>query len=118
MKFYKWIPGQPLVPVSLETFAGMTQSIEDRRVETTHIGNYMISTIFLSMAHGMDDEDEPYVFETMVFRHKPEPDWHELYSDRYTNEAAARAGHVAAVEWAKTNLGATDCPPGFDLIHT
>ena len=97
MKYNRWIPGRPLIEMSLLDFLGSTQSTENRTLETTYLGNYRVSTIFLSMAHGEDNEENPYVFETMVFTHKPEPVWAELYSDRYTSEAAARAGHRAAL---------------------
>lgn len=47
--------------------ASIYEDLDKRRVATTHIGNIMVSTIFLGLDHAFDD-GPPMLFETMVVR--------------------------------------------------
>ena len=40
----------------------------DRKVDGTDCGPHYVSTIFLGVVHGWDDEGLPLLFETMVFQ--------------------------------------------------
>ena len=39
----------------------------DHTVKKTRVGDYLVSTVFLSVEHGFDDNGSPLLFETMVF---------------------------------------------------
>lgn len=64
-------------------------------VQQDTIGEFFVSTVWLGIDHGPDEQGRPVIFETMVF-----PD--ERHVERYATEEDARAGHLRAVEMAKT----------------
>jgi hypothetical protein len=68
------------------------------RVGLTTVGNYRVSTVFLSIDHRHYGDGPPILFETMVFEGES---WTDLYCGRYCTRAEAEAGHariVAALE--------------------
>lgn len=40
---------------------------DDRIVLKTMVGKYMVSTVWLGLVHGYDEQNRPLIFETMVF---------------------------------------------------
>lgn len=58
-----------------------------------NVGNYLVSTIFLSLDHNFSDEGKPILFETMVFAKGGV----EMYIDRYRTYDEAEKGHQRAV---------------------
>jgi hypothetical protein len=67
----------------------------DRRVEQTHIGDILISTVFLGIDHS-HGSGPPILFETMIFGGK-----HEGYQERYATWDEAVEGHKRACELVK-----------------
>jgi hypothetical protein len=61
----------------------------------------VVSTVFLSIAHGFDG-GLPLLFETMIFA----PEYPEIHHDarRYTSITAAERGHAALVERVRALL--------------
>lgn len=62
------------------------------KVDSTVIGDYRVSTVFLCMAHAYDGD--PLLWETMIFCDDPDLD---NWQDRYSTYDEAVAGHAAAV---------------------
>lgn len=71
---------------------------KNRRVRSTCIGNYHISTIFLGIDHQFRDTDTPLLFETMIFN---DGDSSGEYQTRCTTWRQALAMHWEGVEYAK-----------------
>ena len=70
---------------------------QNRIVGHDHIGDVLISTVFLGLDHrfpGM--EGPPILWETMIFRGE-----HDQWMSRYRSREDALAGHKAAVEMVK-----------------
>jgi hypothetical protein len=62
-----------------------------------------VSTVWLGSNHDFYGEGNPIIFETMIFECKNgEVNYSDLYMDRYCTEDEAIAGHLKAVELAKT----------------
>lgn len=67
---------------------------EDRRVEYSDIGDYIVSTVFLGLDHSFGGR--PQWFETMVFGPEGSDD-HDDHMRRYETEKEARAGHEEVI---------------------
>lgn len=61
-------------------------------------GHVKISTVFLNADHNLSHSGPPVLWETMIFW--PEHDLDE-WTERYTSEADAKAGHEVAVALVK-----------------
>lgn len=62
------LDGHTPVPIdNIMEWAEMFQNTENRIVEHTQIGDVLISTVFLGMNHNWRPDDEPLLFETMIF---------------------------------------------------
>jgi hypothetical protein len=59
------------------------------------INGMWISTVWIGLNHGYG-EDEPLLFETMVF---PENRYDQNYCDRYSTWSEAVNGHKKAAQW-------------------
>lgn len=71
-----------------------------RNVAQWRGAQYKVSTVFLGLPHGFID-DEPIVFETMVFKAKPVTDYSDIFCRRYTTYKEALETHDALVEIIK-----------------
>lgn len=67
------------------------------RVARTTVGNYDVSTVFLSHDHRFFGDGPPILFETMVFDNSEGEDWPDRYCERYCTRAEAEAGHARVV---------------------
>jgi len=74
----------------------------NRVVESTHIGDVHISTVFLGLNHSWVP-GPPILFETMIFGGE-----HDEYQERYSDWNSALIGHAYAVSIVK---GETETPP-------
>lgn len=81
--------GQPL---ELMEWSRLHSDQAYKRVAETTIGAYWVSTVWLGLNHNWDDQGPPLIFETMVFPADGGSAL-DLYSDRYSTEAQALAGH-------------------------
>lgn len=97
-------------PVPCE-FAEMEESFihpEKRLIKKTEfketLNNILVSTVFLSIAHGFDENDLPILFETMTFGLER---YRELYPmiRRSSTYQEALELHEASVQLVKTILG-------------
>lgn len=75
-----------------------TWDIDRRRIGLDRVGNYEVSTVFLTMDHGYGS-GPPVVFETMVFEIQDDASGlgYERFCERYSTKAAAEAGHAKVV---------------------
>lgn len=87
-------------PISAQTWAGLNRNEEYQRLAHTHVGNYLVSTIWLGIDMGFSGTGKPIIFETMVFDQGPgsKRPWNDLEQRRYATEEEALAGHAALVE--------------------
>jgi hypothetical protein len=60
----------------------------------------LVSTVFLGLDHGWGDDEDPLLFETMVFGGPNDQD-----CIRYTTWAEAERGHFATVGALEARLG-------------
>jgi hypothetical protein len=87
-------------PMTLEEWAPTVDDAKLKRVaETTLPDGKWISTVWLGLDHNFNERGPPLIFETMVFSSSREMT--ELYTERYSTEAEALAGHEAMVaKWS------------------
>ena len=98
-----------VVPASLEEWANWFESINNRRVAETTVGDYWVSTVFLGLDHRWSGDGPPIVFETMAFNRSPDKvedgrAWDELDMARYCTWDEAKAGHQRMVSHAQKSL--------------
>lgn len=75
------------------------------RVDATDLPNGLwVSTVFLGTTHGWDEDGQPLLFETMIFRNGS---WSDLYCRRYSSWKDAKIGHEVAVLAAQFSLGSS-----------
>lgn len=79
----------------LLVWAGLFEDMEYRRVGSTEVGDYWVSTIWLGIDHNWGFGGDPLIFETMVFIRDGE--YQDEYMDRYSTEAQAFDGHLNVV---------------------
>jgi hypothetical protein len=86
-----------LIEVDLLTWGQWFENMDNRRVGSTYINDYHISTVFLGINHSFHDKGEPLVYETMVFIPKGD----DSYMRRYHTWNEAELGHMAACDWVR-----------------
>ncbi|MGC2658832.1 MAG: hypothetical protein WA324_12815 [Bryobacteraceae bacterium] len=94
MNRYYILVGQSIVPEpDLLTWARWFETAK-RHVALTELpGGVKVSTVFLGLDHSFGADEEPLLFETMVFGGPHDQDQY-----RYPTWAAAEAGHAAVVK--------------------
>lgn len=90
--------GQPICPFA---WRNLHEDFEYRTVARTHVGPYLVSTVWLGFNYVLTDLGPPVIFETMVF---PAGSRNELDTVRYGTEAGALIGHAKMVERTKERL--------------
>jgi hypothetical protein len=78
----------------------LMEDIEYKRVASTDVGPYWVSTVWLGLDHRWIGEGPPVIFETMVFAISQREDGTgcgEFDTVRYCTEAEALAGHEEMV---------------------
>lgn len=103
-------------PITYNQWAERFES-ETRIIGKTDIDGLTVSTVWLGMRHGTDDDENPYIFETIVFNAIGE----DVFMTRYTTLQEAMEGHIAAVqmyllEAFKFRFGAVDSQKMFEEI--
>ena len=71
-----------------------------KRVRHTYIGTYRVSTVFLYISHGIDDDNKPLLFESMVFTEDEEAALN-YFCERTTTWRKALKQHWDIVERVK-----------------
>ena len=101
INMYKLI-GRCAVPCSLEEFGAFMKDHAARRVDRTVIGEIVVSTVFLGLDHGFEEDGAPMLFETMIFGNNDD----DTYQTRCETWEQAEKMHAAAVreanEWHET----------------
>lgn len=82
--------------VDVTTWAKWFEVAEERFVQKDTIFDHRISTVFLGIIYGVDDEGRDQIFETMVF--KPNSS-EEIYVDRAATWDEAKKAHEKAKRW-------------------
>lgn len=85
-----------------------TEDYDRRRIiGQNEVGAYLVSTVFLTVNHAIDEDDPPLLYETAIFinndNYGEDDNWNEI-KERYSTRSAAEAGHVRWLAWAKTDL--------------
>jgi len=89
MRYFILDEDKNLVECDVLDWAEWSRDIANRRVGITKVGDLLISTVFLGMAHTIyPNNREGDFFETMVFRNEK-----EIICYRYDTYNEARRGH-------------------------
>ena len=91
--------GNPKPAELLEWAKWFERSMLERRIAFDEIGDFLVSTVFLGLDHGLDGST-PLLFETIMFL-----DGKEVAMDRYATRAEALAGHARWVANASEKGG-------------
>lgn len=84
-------------------WCSLSEETEYRIIKQETIGNYWISTVWLSLNHNFDIK-KPFIFETMVFKKIGEDvDWTDLDCERYSTLEDAIKGHQEKAKKWKAN---------------
>lgn len=72
---------------------------QNRVVKQEEVNDKYVSTMFLGLDHNyLEDNDNPHIFETMIFQNN---DWQDIYCERYSTYQEAEEGHEKAVQLVK-----------------
>lgn len=90
---------------------------DSRVLGKTEIDGVMVSTVWLGLRHGTDDQGNPYIFETIAFNSIGE----DIWLNRYTSLQDALEGHLETVqkyvvEALKFRFGMVDTEDMFNKI--
>lgn len=101
---YYRLEGRKIVPSSIHGVKDMWNS-KNKTIAQTKIGDLVASTVFLIVNHNYHEEDNPVLFETMVFGTNPDgtTDFSDIYCERYATYDEAIAGHIKTI--IKINTG-------------
>jgi len=86
--------GEP-VPCDLMTWAEWME-MRKCQIAVEHLGDAIVSTIFIGLDHRFLGDGPPILWETMICGGTDEKDG---WCKRYSSRADALAGHAAAVAW-------------------
>ena len=94
--------------ITLEQYLRLFGDDDYKRVESTDVGPYWVSTVWLGLNHNFW-EGPPLIFETMVFATGDRDDekdrgLREFDVHRWSTEEAARAGHGEIVTLVRATL--------------
>lgn len=93
-----------------EELVKITEDPEPKRVASTKVGQYWVSTIFMGLDHNFRNYDREIskgiFFETMIFNNGPVPENEpsQPFQDRYKTAQEARIGHELIVMKLKAAL--------------
>jgi len=76
---------------------------EYRRVASTEVGRFWVSTVFLGIDHSWDN-GPLQIYETMIFERDSTTEADEWPMMRYATEVEARMGHMKVVQMIQTNV--------------
>jgi hypothetical protein len=95
--------------IPLNEWAELFEDYKYKIVRQDQIGKFFVSTVWLGMDHNffrfMEKEAPIYIFETMIFA---DDDYGDIYQVRYSTEEEALAGHLVAIEEAKSMSNKTE----------
>ena len=76
------------------------ENMEYKIVKQDTVGAFWVSTVWLGLEHGFDEELKPLIFETMVFKKRKDGsiDYTEIDVERYSTEKDALEGHERYVK--------------------
>ena len=97
--YFRLDEGLNVVPTTLQEWCKGIES-RDRIIAQNIIledmteGGLMLSTVFLGLEHGLDEQGKPLVFETMILT----PNSHDVFCQRYATYAEAKNAHETLLE--------------------
>ena len=80
-------------PIRMDSWVLKFGDTDYKTVAKDTVGSYTVSTVWLGLDHNFVSNDDPIIFETMVFNAKGE----DVYQKRYSTEQDARNGHAKIV---------------------
>lgn len=83
-------------PASLDEWARFTSALGGRRIDSTEVGDFEVSTVFLGIDHQFGD-GPPLLFETMIFAKVVDSPLDQRCW-RWSTRDQAVAGHARVVE--------------------
>jgi hypothetical protein len=84
--------------ITVEEFDRLLGDPDVRRVASTEVGPYWVSTVWLGLDHRFRGDGPPLIFETMVFAGgEADADMSGLDTRRWSTEEEARRGHEEIV---------------------
>lgn len=87
-------------PISIEELEPLHADYNYRQIGRDHIGQILVSTVWLGVNHNFSRSGPPLIFETVVFN-APEESMLDDYCERYATEEEAKAGHARVVEMVR-----------------
>jgi hypothetical protein len=94
--------GEPVLEPDLLTWARAFEEL-DRRVKAEQVGEFWVSTVFLGVDYNHDENDQPILWETMVFIKGKHDCFESIDMDRCSGgREQALAMHEAMVERIRT----------------
>lgn len=106
-RYYKLDENKNAIPCSFEEFSEQYKDMMEHsnlHVEDENINGYWVSTVWLGVNHNHLSDENPLIFETMIFK----TGYNEIYCERYSTWAQAEEGHKKAVEWVKNGCKEED----------
>lgn len=100
---YKLDENNNVVPCSREEWNALFDTAEankKRYVAYDVIGAFEVSTVFIGFDWHFRRENNPFVFETMIFDKGNQG----LYTNRYPTWEEAEKGHQEAINWLKFEI--------------
>ena len=99
--YYIYDDNKNVIPATREESFAFRNDPSKRIIKQEYIGDYFISTVFLTCDHNFDPTDDtPIMFETMVFDGcEDNNNWSEIYCERYATYDEAVRGHEIAMLW-------------------
>jgi len=95
--------------LQLMDWAKKCEDDEYRKVKQDKIGKYFISTIWFGLNMNFFSNQEPLIFETMIFLDDDDQlDEFYLYQEEYSTEQQALEGHERAVKLVRDGNGKTN----------
>ena len=77
----------------------------NRILKQTRIENGLfVSTVFLVIDHSYALEDNPILFETLIFDHNKSRRFDEIFCERYETYEKAIKGHEVAIKYAEKQI--------------
>ena len=108
MRWYRLNDKKEVVPCTIDELSDR----DDRRVKQDVVGEYWVSTVFLTIDHAWNEPEnpekdyQPLIFETMI-KNTVTGGWEDFQNRDYTWDEAV-AGHDLVVERLKQGLPIDD----------
>jgi hypothetical protein len=103
-KSQSYILSEDHKPINVELMVWakwLEENPDKRRVALTRVGRKYVSTVFLGTNHNWFDDEDPILFETMIFQSRKGNTEFDEYQERYRTWDEAVKGHNQIVRKMK-----------------